>query len=197
MLLKRTFQPSNSLVFFSPFRRKFSLMNFKTPPAVLTGSAKNISWLKLFGGVMAFNTLTFAAASHLDDFGIVDITWGLMFLIPNTMLMYNRRNSLTKPMLLLYTMSTAWALRLSYHIGSRHKGEDWRYQYILKPRWQDKPLAERIATSYLWVFGLQGLCCMINNASVMYVLKYSQMGSKIGKIEVFGLLVWLLGQAIE
>ena len=56
--------------------------------------------------------------------------------------------------MLLYTMSAAWALRLSYHIGSRHKGEDWRYQYILKPKWEKKPKVEGILTSFMLVFGL-------------------------------------------
>jgi steroid 5-alpha reductase family enzyme len=100
-------------------------------------------------------------------------------------------------MALLYTISAAWALRLSYHIGSRHKGEDWRYQYILKPKWQEKPYLEQILTSYAWVFGLQGLCCMINNASIMYVLRYSPIGAKLGKFEAIGLMIWLLGQSIE
>jgi hypothetical protein len=88
-MFKRTFQKTAGSLFYQPQRA--ILQKLKSPAPVLTGNAKHISWLKLFGGVMAFNTATFGLARYKDDFGIVDITWGLMFLIPNSILLFNRR----------------------------------------------------------------------------------------------------------
>jgi len=84
---------------------------------------------------MAFNTINFFIAKLKDDLSIVDITWGLMFTIPNGILLWNRWETKTEPMLLMMGLVTVWALRLSIHIGLRHKGEDWRYKHILKARW--------------------------------------------------------------
>jgi len=67
---------------------------------------------------------------------IVDITWGLMFLVPNGMIMWQRRNSISPVMKLTAAMVTFWAVRLSYHIGRRHKNEDYRYVY-LRSKWKD------------------------------------------------------------
>jgi len=49
-----------------------------------------ISWWTLYGAVMAFNTINFFIAKFKDDLSIVDITWGLMFTIPNGILLWNR-----------------------------------------------------------------------------------------------------------
>ena len=91
---------------------------------------EQLSWWVLFGGVITFNTLNYGLALILDDLSIVDITWGLMFLIPNGMLMYARKDEISEVMLVVMAMITLWSLRLSIHIGRRHKGEDYRYKII-------------------------------------------------------------------
>ena len=53
-----------------------------------------------------------------------------MFLIPNAIILYMRRKQVTKTMVLVMSLLTIWATRLSYHIHERYKGEDWRYQEI-------------------------------------------------------------------
>jgi steroid 5-alpha reductase family enzyme len=151
----------------------------------------------LFGGVMAFNTINFVIAKLKKDMSIVDITWGLMFTIPNGILLWNRWNSKTVPMLLVMGLVTVWALRLSIHIGMRHKGEDWRYKYILNPKWEGLHWAIAIPYSYLFIFGMQGLFSMINNASAIYVMRYSPYEAKIGAFEIAGAIVWFIGQAME
>ena len=48
---------------------------------------KKTPWIYLFGSVMSFNTVNFGIAKYLDDFSIVDIAWGPMFIIPNAILL--------------------------------------------------------------------------------------------------------------
>ena len=46
------------------------------------------TWWQLYGAVMVFNTFNFVIAYFcLNDCSIVDITWGLMFIIPNALLL--------------------------------------------------------------------------------------------------------------
>jgi hypothetical protein len=58
--------------------------------SVLGVCSSQLSWWVLFGLVMAFNTFNFVIAKLKDDLSIVDITWGLMFIIPNAALMFHR-----------------------------------------------------------------------------------------------------------
>lgn len=95
------------------------------------------SWGVLFGLVMIFNTFNFVIAKIKDDLSIVDITWGLMFIIPNAALMFHRykcQQEISIQMKVTMAMVTIWAVRLAVHIGARHKGEDYRYK-IIKKRW--------------------------------------------------------------
>lgn len=64
-----------------------------------------------------------------------------------------------------------WSVRLSLHIGIRHKGEDWRYK-IIKNRWAHRGYFGRTVSAYLYVFVMQGLFSLINNASAIYVMRY-------------------------
>ena len=47
------------------------------------------TWNMLFAGVQAFNLLVFILGYFiLGDISIVDIVWGILFIIPNAMLMW-------------------------------------------------------------------------------------------------------------
>jgi len=60
-----------------------------TAPTHLLGVTWN--WGMLFASVMSFNTvLYFVCYFCLGDLSVVDITWGLMFLIPNYIILFDR-----------------------------------------------------------------------------------------------------------
>lgn len=134
-----------------------------------------LSWGSLFGSVMAFNSVNYLIALCLDDLSIVDITWGIMHMIPNALLAYHRVVTLgQKPspvMLLNLALVGIWGVRLSLHIGLRHKGEDYRYK-IIKARWAHRPAPIRLLCAYLYIFGMQGLFSMVTNAAALYVTQY-------------------------
>jgi len=49
----------------------------------------------------------------------------------------------------------------------------------------------------MYIFGLQGFFSMINNASAIYLMRYSPAGAKIGVFEIAGAIVWFMGQSME
>lgn len=68
---------------------------------------------------------------------IIDICWGIMPLIPLTMLLVERivivgPESVTNISIIVYCLVAVWGIRLAYHIGKRYTGEDIRYVELLK-----------------------------------------------------------------
>lgn len=61
----------------------------KAKPTIL--GMNEMSWGELFLCLLAFNTVVFVISFFImDDLSIVDITWPLMFLIPNAFLLAKR-----------------------------------------------------------------------------------------------------------
>ena len=149
---------------------------------------------------MAFQTFNFVVGYYiLNDVSIVDIAWGLMFLIPNGMLLSQKKEIGTIHLLVISSL-TLWAARLSMHIGGRKWREGWKedYRYIAMrekvwSKWGGlAPLA-----GFLHVFALQGLFSMWVNASAMHIMRYASAKDKLGFWEIAGAHVWLIGFLME
>ena len=80
--------------------------------------------------VLSANMLFGVFCQIVGDNSWIDVWWGWTFVFPNVAL-------IIKKMMLGYDVGcrvwvvlaivSIWALRLSIHIGLRHKQEDWRY----------------------------------------------------------------------
>ena len=80
------------------------------------------------------NWLLFLVAQIKKDNSIVDIMWGILFIIPNAILLIVNGNWNHRSILILSLISI-WGVRLALHIGCRHtKGEDYRY-VAMRKRW--------------------------------------------------------------
>ena len=82
-----------------------------------TWSAADI-WLPILS-VFVFNLVFYFVAQVKKDNSIIDILWGLCFIIPNLVALlvsgnWNERTILT------FTLISIWGLRLAWHIGSRY-----------------------------------------------------------------------------
>ena len=156
------------------------------------------TWLQMFGGVMVFNTFNFLIGYYaLNDVSIVDIGWGLMFLIPNSMIL-SQKTEFGPVHILTMSLVVVWAIRLSGHIGSRHNygKEDYRYVAMREKIWNKfGPLAP--LACYLQVFGLQGFFSMFVNSSAMHILTYAEASDPLGPFEIGGALLWLTGFLFE
>lgn len=121
---------------------------------------------------MIFASLNFIIACYLDDISIVDITWGLMFIVPNAIIIYHRtkcEDELPTKVYITFALVVVWALRLAFFIGKRHKGEDYRYK-IIKKRWAKCPPIGRLMSTYVYIFALQAAFSMVNNASALHIM---------------------------
>ena len=177
---------------------KGSIVDLEGAPAGVEAVA--LGWWTQFGFVMAFNTVVYLIALCKDDLSIVDISWGIMFIIPNAAIAYHRiailKQEINDVMLLTIILVSLWGVRLSWHIGSRHKGEDYRYK-IIKARWRHRPAPIRYLCSYLYIFGMQGLFSMVVNASALHITANSKEKSVLGVWEITGASVWVLGFLYE
>ena len=168
------------------------------------------NWGNLYLAVLAFNTVNFVIAYFvLNDLSIVDITWGIMFIIPNGILVLDKMyrpefeggeapgiEAVSIKERIVFGMVAFWAIRLAVHIGKRHKGEDYRYIMIRK-RWAHRGPFLRFLFSYLYIFGMQGLFSMVNNGSAIHIMWYSKKTDELGAWEISGIVVWVIGFLFE
>ena len=83
-------------------------------------------WLPI-AAVFASNTILFFIAQAKKDNSIVDTAWGLLFIIPNLIILC-RKGNWNERTILTFALVTIWGLRLAIYIGMRHPGkEDFRY----------------------------------------------------------------------
>jgi len=144
------------------------------------------------GTIIAFMVLIWLLSLILKDSSIVDITWGLGFVLIAWLTFYQVETP-GREGLLLPILVSAWGLRLALHIGIRNlgKGEDPRYQAFRK-KWGDR---------YWWgsffqVFLLQGILCWLISLVVQTGLIFRNPGP-LTWVAWLGAAVWLVGFFFE
>ena len=141
-------------------------------------------------------SLLWLLSVKLKDASIVDIFWGLSFVIVTwvsfALSFFNSRGFAPRRWLLC-TLVTVWGVRLATHLWQRNhgKGEDYRYQSIRK----------RVGPSFWWsslfvVFGLQGLLIWLISLPLQ-VAQADARPFELTWLDYFGLLVWLIGFSFE
>lgn len=72
------------------------------------------------------NIVLYVVAQLLKDNSIVDITWGIMHVIPNAVIWIINKNP-TESSIAANSLILIWALRMAVYNIARHKNEDWRF----------------------------------------------------------------------
>ena len=147
-----------------------------------------LSGLVLF----CFMTTVFLLAMKLRDNSIVDIAYGLGFVLIgwSTYLLYGHGQP---RQLLLLVMVSIWGLRLATHIGLRKRsetGEDSRYR-----QWRESWGKTFVWRSFLQIFMLQGTVIYIVALPLLLVI--AKPGKDLGWLDLCGLLIWLVGFIFE
>ncbi len=62
----------------------------------------------------------------MKDNSIVDITWGIMHVIPNIVI-WSMNKNFTESSIAANALILIWALRMAFYNIARHKNEDWRF----------------------------------------------------------------------
>lgn len=134
-----------------------------------------------------FFMLVYLLSLYFRDMSIVDVAWGLGFILLVTLSYFSGPMKLLN--LVVYTMVVLWGLRLSWHIFSRHKGEDWRYKNWRK-QW-GKTVWWR---SLLQVFVLQAIILYIVSLPAVVLAMYPLT---LNGWMIIGFIVWVIGLTTE
>jgi steroid 5-alpha reductase family enzyme len=141
--------------------------------------------------IFIYMTLFFLLAQALKDNGIVDIGWGIGFIVLSTVLAFTGIE-ITQRQFLLYILIFLWGFRLSFHIFLRNNGkpEDFRYA-----NWRKEWGKFVVIRAFLQVFMLQGFFMFIIALPVI-VTKLSSP-ERLGFVEIAGAVIWLVGFYFE
>lgn len=150
------------------------------------------TYLFLFFVIFVYMSIGFLISLIVKRVDIVDVAWGLGFIVVaiSSYLYQNHQGILPKLILLLIVL---WGLRLSLHILIRtcKKEEDARY-VELKKGWEKSPHLN----VYLKVFMLQGAILLLLAFPIVVINTYQASTVSI-LFAILGTLVWLIGFTFE
>jgi steroid 5-alpha reductase family enzyme len=140
--------------------------------------------------ILVYVSLIWLISLIKKDAGIMDIFWGLGFVVVGYFYLAADYSHALQPRL-LYTLVLLWGFRLSLHIGLRNLGEaedaryaNWRHQFGKKWWWY----------SYLRVFILQGVVMWIVSLPLLVGL---QDKTSLTIFDMMGVLIFMVGFLVE
>lgn len=139
--------------------------------------------------LLGYMTLWFIVSLIKKRNDIADIAWGLGFVLMAWLSFFLSGFSFNA--LIVNCLVTIWGIRLAWHIYHRNKNkpEDSRYLEWRKT-WKNFYLR-----SYLQVFMLQGIFLFLISQPVIFINFAAT--SKLGILEIIGLIIWGLGFYFE
>ncbi len=143
------------------------------------------------GAIVVLMLVTWLISVARRDASIVNIVWGLGFVVVAWAVLATTNGNQTRRMLLV-AMTMIWGLRLATHLflRNRGKGEDHRYQ-AMRRRYGEQ---FAVVSLYL-VFGLQGVLMWI--VSLPLQLGQTRQAPDVGFIGGIGIAVWAFGMYFE
>jgi steroid 5-alpha reductase family enzyme len=142
--------------------------------------------------LFCFMTLVFMLALKLEDNSIVDVAYGIGFLLVGWAAFIGYAEAQARQLLLLALVSI-WGLRLAAHIGLRklkENGEDPRYA-----QWRESWGETFVWRSFLQIFMLQGAVIYLVALPLLLVMHDS--GAPLGWLDLIGVLIWTFGFVYE
>ena len=140
--------------------------------------------------ICLYMTIIFILALMRKDNSIVDVAWGIGFIVIAVYtIIQSGEVDLRKMIVSLLVL--LWGLRLSFHIMVRNsgKGEDFRYQ-AWRNTWK-----YFVLRSFFQIFMLQGLFMLVISSPIWFI--NSNPGGPLGPWDSIGLLVFGVGFMVE
>jgi steroid 5-alpha reductase family enzyme len=141
--------------------------------------------------VLVLMLLGWALSLRLRDVSIVDVIWGLGFVLVAWVSFAVAGGDGTRKVIVV-VLTSIWGLRLAGYIGRRklrHPGEDPRYG-----AWREKHGDRFPLVSLFLVFGLQGVLIWVVGLALMGA---SACVDPVGALAVVGIAVWAVGLFFE
>jgi len=141
--------------------------------------------------VFLYMNLIFVIALIKKDNGIVDIAWGLGFVLV-ALFNFFYIPGFTARQMLVTLLILLWGIRLAHYINCRNKNkpEDFRYA-----AWRKQWGKFWIIRTYFQVFMVQGFFMLVI-VSPVFLLHYDN-GARLGILEIIGVIIWLIGYLFQ
>ena len=141
--------------------------------------------------VFVLVTLLWLYSVYLKNVSIVDIFWGMGFVLVNALYFFLGEIESERGILVLILV-TIWGLRLSTYLGWRNYGkpEDYRYQQFRK----DYGPERYWWFSYFQVFLLQGVLILIVSLPLLAI---NTNEGNLNWLDYLGILIWCIGFMFE
>jgi steroid 5-alpha reductase family enzyme len=143
--------------------------------------------------ILVLITLLWIWSVFIKNASIVDIFWGIGFVIVNAFYVF-MSGELNARKILILTLVSVWGLRLAIYLAYRNigKGEDFRYQEFRKNFGPKR---------YWWVsffqtFLLQGILIMIISLTLLGISTSNNSGD-LTVLDYLGIVIWLIGFTFE
>lgn len=141
--------------------------------------------------IFIYMTIFFTIAQIKKNNSIVDVGWGLGFVLIAAYTLFKGGNY-TPRSLTVSILVFIWGMRLFYHILKRNLGkpEDFRYA-----AWRKEWGKWLVPRAFLQVFMLQGFLMLI--IAYPIIMTNSTESGNLGIFEIIGLIVWIVGFIFE
>ena len=143
--------------------------------------------------ILILVTLLWIWSVFIKNVSIVDIFWGLGFVVVNTFYVF-MSGELNARKIVILTLVYIWGFRLAIYLAIRNigKGEDFRYQefrqnYGPKRYWW---------FSYFQTFLLQGILIMIISLPLLGI-NYNNSNGNLQILDYLGIIIWIIGFTFE
>jgi len=142
--------------------------------------------------VWVYMTVFYLLATAAKNSSIVDIAWGMGFVLVSTVVLW-RSDDVSYLQLLVHLLITLWGLRLAVHVFMRNLGrpEDWRYANWRKDWGKTYPWR-----SYLQIFMLQGIMMLLIGAPI-FISALESGDSDLTIWASAGTAIWMIGFFFE
>ena len=143
--------------------------------------------------ILVLMVLLWLISLQIKNASIIDIFWGLGFIIVAWLAFALTPQGYLPRKLLLGILVTIWGLRLAIHIGIRNLGkpEDFRYA-----RWREKHETRWWWFSFFQVFLLQGFLMWIISAPIISAMT-SGFPAILTPLDWLGAVLWVFGFLFE
>jgi len=168
----------------------FTIGTLAASAILLTHDPEFVSGLAV--SVAAFSTLWLVSLA-LRDASIVDVFWGLGFVVVGAYYLTTLSTAPTTRGWLVISLVTLWGLRLSIHIGVRNAGagEDFRYR-----KWREEAGSNFWWVSYFKVFLLQAVVLWVVSSPVLLAQRGAEPRAW-SLLDVVALTIWIVGFQFE
>lgn len=142
--------------------------------------------------LVVYFIIWFIIAKVKNNYGLVDIAWGLGFVVVAWTSFFTTNEWRTQSLAILLLVS-AWGFRLFWHLFKRNWNSPEDYRYVrMRKRWGTTLVNLK---SFLNVFALQGVLLFIISLPIMN--SFYQEKTTFQWWQVAGIIIWLIGFYFE